>query len=65
MLPEPLDQISNCHDPNSETAEGVFDTRKYYNAVADAVVLPCKAAMARKPGFADALARSEALWATK
>lgn len=68
MLPELLDQI----DPNQEiatvTADGVFDTRKCHDAIANrgavAIIPPRRNAVPWKPTTAGAKARNEALRAS-
>ena len=69
MLPELLDQIPSNQDVGSVTADGAYDTRNCHDAVADrgahAVIPPRKNAKPWKPGTAGAIARNEALRASK
>ena len=69
MLPELLDQIPPDQEIGSVTADGAYDTRKCHDAVADrgaaAVIPPRKNAKPWKPDTAGAVARNEALRATK
>ena len=69
MLPELLNQISTDEEIGSVTADGAYDTRKCHDAVADrgahAVIPPRKNAKPWKPRTAGALARNEALRASK
>ena len=69
MLPELLNQISTDEEIGSVTADGAYDTRKCHDAVADrgahAVIPPRKNAKPWKPRTASALARNEALRASK
>ncbi|WP_037266482.1 IS5 family transposase [Roseivivax halodurans] len=68
-LPELLDQIPADEEVASVTADGAYDTRKCHNAVADrgahAVIPPRKNAKPWKPSTAGAIARKEALRASK
>jgi hypothetical protein len=69
MLPELLDQIPPDQEIGSVTADGAYDTRKCHNAIADrgaaAVIPPRKNARSWKPDTAGAIARNEALRASK
>ncbi len=69
MLPELLDQIPPDQVIGSVTADGAYDTRKCHNAIADrgaaAVIPPRKNAKPWKPDTAGAIARNEALRASK
>ena len=69
MLPELLDQTSPEQEIGSVTADGVYDTRKCHDAIADrgaaAVIPPRKNAKPWKPNTAGAVARNEALRASK
>ncbi|PPB79451.1 DDE family transposase [Albidovulum inexpectatum] len=69
MLPELLDQIPPAQEIGSVTADGAYDTRKCHNAIADrganAVIPPRKNAKPWKPAPAGAIARNDALRATK
>jgi hypothetical protein len=69
MLPELLDQIPPDQQIGSVTADGAYDTRKCHNAIADrgaaAVIPPRKNARSWKPDTAGAIARNEALRASK
>jgi len=69
MLPELLDQISSDVELASVTADGAYDTRRCHDAVADrgahAVIPPRKNARPWKPSTAGAIARNEALRASK
>jgi len=69
MLPELLDQIRADVEIGSVTADGAYDTRKCHDAVADrgahAVIPPRKNAKPWKPSTAGAIARNEALRASK
>ena len=69
MLPELLDQIPADVDIGSVTADGAYDTRRCHDAVADraahAVIPPRKNAKPWKPSTAGAIARNEALRASK
>ncbi len=69
MLPELLDQIPSDQEIGSVTADGAYDTRKCHDAIAgrqaDAIVPPRKNARFWKPTTAGALARNEALRASK
>jgi hypothetical protein len=69
MLPELLDQIPDDVEIGSVTADGAYDTRKCHDAIADrgadAVIPPRKNAKPWKPLTAGAIARNEALRASK
>ena len=69
MLPELLDQIPADVEIGSVTADGAYDTRKCHDSVADrgahAVIPPRKNAKPWKPSTAGAIARNEALRASK
>ena len=69
MLPELLDQIPPDQEIASVTADGACDTRKCHDAIADrgaaAVIPPRKNAKPWKAVTAGAVARNEALRASK
>ena len=69
MLPELLAQIPADQDIASVTADGAYDTRKCHDAIADrgtaAIIPPRKNAKPWKTVTAGAVARNEALWASK
>src|SRR5690606_5804191 len=69
MLPELLDQIPPDQEIASVTADGAFDTRKCHDAIAArgaaAIIPPRKNAKPWKPDSAGAIARNEALRASK
>ncbi|KFE33444.1 IS5 family transposase [Thioclava atlantica] len=69
MLPELLGQISPNQEIGNVTADGAYDTRKCHEAIADrgayAVIPPRKNAKFWKPDSAGAIARNEALHASK
>ena len=69
MLPELLDQIPPEQDIGSVTADGAYDTRKCHDAIAargaHAVIPPRKNAKPWKPTSAGAIARNEAVNATR
>ena len=69
MLPELLDQISPDQKIASVTADGAFDTRKGHDAIAArgaaAMIPPRKNAKPCRPDTSGALARNEALRASK
>ena len=69
MLPELLDQIPLDQDIGSVTADGAYDTRKCHDAVAargaHAVIPPRKNAKPWKPTSAGAIARNEAVNASR
>ena len=69
MLPELLDQIPPDQEIASVTADGAFDTRKCHDAIAArgaaAIIPPRKNAKPWKPDTPGAIARNEALRASK
>ncbi len=69
MLPELLDQIPPEQDIESVTADGAYDTRKCHDAIAarnaHAVIPPRKNAKPWKPTSARAIARNEAVNASR
>ena len=69
MLPELLDQIPPDQEIGSVTADGAFDTRKCHDAIAArgaaAIIPPRKNARPWKPDSPGAVARNEALRASK
>ena len=69
MLPELLNQISPDHDIGSIAADGAYDTRKCHDAIAArnayAVIPPRKNAQPRKPTSAGAIARNQAVDASR
>ena len=69
MLPELLNQIPPDQEIGSVTADGAFDTRKCHDAIAArgaaAVIPPRKNARPWKPDTPGAIARNEALRASK
>jgi len=69
MLPELLNQIPPDQEIASVTADGAYDTRKCHDAIADrgaaAVIPPRKNAKPWKAVTAGAVARNEALRASK
>ena len=69
MLPELLNQISPDHDIGSIAADGAYDTRKCHDAIAArnayAVIPPRKNAQPRKPTSAGAIARNQAVNASR
>lgn len=69
MLPELLDQIPPAQDIGSVTADGAYDTRKCHDAIAardaHAVIPPRKNAKPWKPTSAGAVARNEAVRASR
>ena len=69
MLPELLAQIPDDQDIASVTADGAYDTRKCHDAIAErgaaAVIPPRKNAKPWKTATAGAVARNEALRASK
>ena len=69
MLPELLDQIPPDQEIASVTADGAFDTRKCHDAIAArgaaAIIPPRKNAKPWKPDTPGAVARNEALRASK
>ena len=69
MLPDLLDQISPDQEIASVTADGAYDTRKCHDVIAErgahAVIPPRKTAKPWKAVTAGAIARNEALRASK
>jgi len=69
MLPELLDQIPPDQDLGSVTADGAYDTRKCHEAIAAreacAIIPPRKNAKPWKPTSAGAIARNEAVRASR
>jgi hypothetical protein len=69
MLPELLDQIPPDQDLGSVTADGAYNTRKCHDAIAahgaHAVIPPRKNAKPWKPTSAGAIARNEAVRASR
>lgn len=69
MLPELLDQIPPDQEIGSVTADGAFDTRKCHEAIAArgaaAIIPPRKNAKPWRPDTAGAIARNEALRASR
>jgi hypothetical protein len=69
MLPELLDQIPADQEIASVTADGAFDTRKCHDAIAArgaaAIIPPRKNAKPWKPDSPGAIARNEALRASR
>jgi len=69
MLPELLDQIPPDQEIASVTADGAFDTRKCHDAIAArgaaAIIPPRKNAKPWKPDSPGAIARNEALRASR
>jgi hypothetical protein len=69
MLPELLDQIPPDQEITTVTADGAFDTRKCHDAIAArgaaAIIPPRKIAKPWKPDTPGAVARNEALRASK
>ena len=69
MLPDLLDQIPPDQKLGSVTADGAYDTRKCHEAIAvrgaDAIIPPRKNAKPWKPTSAGAIARNEAVRASK
>ena len=69
MLPELLDQIPPEQDIASVTADGAYDTRKCHDAIAarsaHAVIPPRKNAKPWKPASAGAIARNDAVNASR
>ncbi|KIT14762.1 Transposase DDE domain protein [Jannaschia aquimarina] len=69
VLPDLLSQIPADEEIGSVTADGAYDTRKCHDAFADrgahAVIAPCKNAKPWKMITAEAVARNEALRASK
>lgn len=68
-MPELLDQIAADEQIDSVTADGAYDTRKYHEAIAArgsaAVIPPRKNAKPWQPTSPGAVARNEALRASK
>jgi hypothetical protein len=69
MLPELLNQIPDDQDTGSVTADGAYDTRKCHDAIAardaQAVIPPRRNAKPWKPTSAGAIARNEAVNASR
>lgn len=69
MLPELLNQIPPDQDVGSVTADGAYDTRKCHDAIAargaNAVIPPRKNAKPWKPTSTGAIARNEAVRASR
>ncbi len=69
MLPELLNQIPDDQDIGSVTADGAYDTRKCHDAIAargaHAVIPPRRNAKPWKPTSAGAIARNEAVNASR
>ena len=69
MLPELLNQIPNDQDIGTVTGDGAYDTRKCHDAIAarnaHAVIPPRKNAKPWKPTSAGAIARNEAVNASR
>ncbi len=69
MLPHLLDQILRDRQIGSVTADGAYDTRRCHNVIADrgasAVIPPRRNAQPWKPTTAGAIARNDALRASK
>jgi hypothetical protein len=69
ILPELLNQIPPEQETCSVTADGAYDTRKCHDAIADrsahAIIPPRKNAKPWKPDTAGAIARNEALTASR
>ena len=69
MLPELLDQIPPDQDIGSVTADGAYDTRKCHDAIAarnaHAIIPPRKNAKPWKPTSAGAIARNDAVNASR
>jgi transposase len=69
MLPHLLNQIPREQEIGSVTADGAYDTRRCHNAIADrgasAVIPPRRNAQPWKPTTAGAIARNDALRASK
>ena len=69
MLPHLLNQIPRNQQIGSVTADGAYDTRRCHNAIADrgasAVIPPRRNAQPWKPTTAGAIARNDALRASK
>ncbi len=69
MLPELLNQIPADQDIGSVTADGAYDTRKCHDAIANrrahAIIPPRKNAKPWKPTTQGAIARNEAVNASR
>jgi transposase len=69
MLPHLLNQIPHDQEIGSVTADGAYDTRRCHNAIADrgaaAVIPPRRNAQPWKPATAGAIARNDALRASR
>ena len=69
MLPELLEQMPPDQEIGSVTANGAYDTRNYHEAIAarhaDACIPPRKNAKPWKPTSAGAIARNEAVRASR
>jgi len=69
MLPHLLDQIPRNQHIVSVTADGAYDTRRCHNAIAErgaaAVIPPRRNAQPWKPTTAGAIARNDALRASR
>jgi transposase len=69
MLPHLLNQIPREQEICSVTADGAYDTRRCHNAIADrgasAVIPPRRNAQPWKPTTAGAIARNDALRASR
>ena len=69
MLPELLAQIPSAQDIGLVTADGAYDTRKCHDAIAargaHAIIPPRKNAKPWKPTSAGAIARNEAVNASR
>ncbi len=69
MLPGPLGQTPLDQEIGNGTADGAYYTRKFHDAIANrgahAVIPPYKNAKIWKPDSAEAIARNEALRASK
>jgi hypothetical protein len=69
MLPHLLNQIPRDQQIGSVTEDGAYDTRRCHNAIADrgaaAVIPPRRNAQPWKPTTAGAVARNDALRASK
>jgi transposase len=69
MLPHLLNQIPREQEIGSVTADGAYDTRRCHNAIADrgasAVIPPRRNAQPWKPATAGAIARNDALRASR
>ena len=69
MLPHLFNQIPHDQEIGSVTADGAYDTRRCHNAIADcvaaAVIPPRRIAQLWKPTTVGAIARNDALRASK